>query len=54
MDVESRLSALTGWVLAADAAGARYGLSLPGAEIAPASGPEQRRRCLEQLALATL
>lgn len=53
MEAENRLSVLTGWVLAADAAGARYGLRFPGGEISPASGPEQRRRCLEQLALAT-
>lgn len=52
MDIETRLSALTGWVLAADAGGVRYGLRLPGCDIAPDSGPEQRRRCLEQLALA--
>ncbi len=51
MDTETRLSALTGWVLAADAANARYGLSLPGIEIPPAEGTAHRRRCLEQLAL---
>lgn len=52
MDQETRLSALTGWVLAADAAGARYGLTLPGVEIAPDEGAAHRQRCLEQLALA--
>jgi len=51
MDTETRLSALTGWVLAADAANARYGLSLPGIEIPPAEGAAHRQRCLEQLAL---
>ena len=52
LDFEGRLSALTGWVLAADAAGLRYGLRLPDGEIPPASGPAQRQRCLERLALA--
>lgn len=51
MDTETRLSALAGWVLAADAVNARYGLSLPGAEIPPAEGAAHRQRCLEQLAL---
>ncbi|MBS1197366.1 MAG: hypothetical protein H6R18_1151 [Proteobacteria bacterium] len=53
MDTETRLSVLTGWVLAADAAGSRYGLSLPGVEIAPAEGTAHRQRCLENLALAS-
>lgn len=53
MTAEARLSALTGWVLAADASGARYGLTLPGLRIAPADGSAHRRNCLEQLALAT-
>lgn len=52
MDAETCLSALAGWVLAADAAGLRYGLKLPGCEISSADGPRQRQRCLEQLALA--
>lgn len=51
-DIETRLSTLTGWVLTAEAAGARYGLKLPGVEIAPAEGPAHRQHCLEQLALA--
>jgi len=50
---ETRLSAMTGWVLAADAAGLRYGLTLPGTRIDLAEGPIHRQRCLEQLALAT-
>lgn len=52
MDTETRLSALTGWVLAADAAGLRYGLTLPGIEISPGDGAAHRQHCLEQLALA--
>ena len=51
LDVEERLSVLTGWVLAADAAGDRYGLALPGLSLAPASGEAHRQRCLEALAL---
>ena len=53
LDTEQRLSLLTGWVMAADAAGCAYGLSLPGQEIAVANGPAHRLRCLEALALAT-
>ncbi len=48
---EDRLSRLAAWVLAADRAGADYGLRLPGLELAPADGDAQRRRCLEALAL---
>ncbi len=51
MDSEARLSRLTRWVLDADAASQRYGLRLPGRTLAPASGPEHRRQCLETLAL---
>lgn len=50
-DPEARLAQLCGWVLAADAAGSRYGLSLPGCEIPGESGAGQRQRCLEALAL---
>lgn len=48
---EARLSRLTAWVLQADKLGVDYGLRLPGAEIAPQSGPAHRRNCLEALAL---
>ena len=48
---ETRLALLTGWVLAADAAGACYGLRLPGHEILPQRGTPHRLRCLEALAL---
>ncbi|MEX1080748.1 MAG: DUF58 domain-containing protein [Halofilum sp. (in: g-proteobacteria)] len=49
---EARLEQLCAWVLAAERTGRAYGLILPDARIAPASGPEHRRRCLEALALA--
>jgi len=50
-DVEARLSQLCGWVLAAEAAGSRYSLSLPGGEITGGHGPAHCQRCLEALAL---
>ena len=50
--LESRLSRLTAWVLEAERLGLRYGLRLPGVEIAPDLGPSHQRRCLEALALA--
>ena len=49
-DTEARLSRLCAWVLQADRIGARYGLRLPGREIAPDEGPNHRQRCLEALA----
>jgi len=51
LQVEARLSRLTGWVIVAEAAGARYGLRLPGVEISPASGDAHRSACLHALAL---
>ncbi|MDR2787686.1 MAG: DUF58 domain-containing protein [Candidatus Accumulibacter sp.] len=50
-DVETRLSLLAGWVLAAEREGFRYGLRLPGRTIAPDCGPPHRDACLEALAL---
>lgn len=50
-DIETRLSILTGWVLAAAAAGNCYGLRLPGQEILASRGDAHRSRCLETLAL---
>jgi len=50
-DTETRLSILTGWVLAAEAKQARYGLRLPGCEFQPAQGGAHRDACLEALAL---
>lgn len=50
-DVETRLSVLTGWVLAAEEAQLGYGLSLPGRRIAPGIGAAHQKACLEALAL---
>jgi uncharacterized protein (DUF58 family) len=50
-DVETRLSLLAGWVLAAEREQARYGLRLPGRAIIPDCGPSHRDACLEALAL---
>jgi uncharacterized protein (DUF58 family) len=51
LDTEARLSRLTRWVLDADASAQAYGLRLPGRILAPATGTEHRRQCLEALAL---
>ena len=51
MGVETRLSRLAGWVLAAERSGVNYGLRLPGSEIAPARGEVHRAVCLQALAL---
>lgn len=51
LPVDTRLGMLTSWVLAAEAAGDRYGLALPGLSLAPAGGDAHRQRCLEALAL---
>jgi uncharacterized protein (DUF58 family) len=51
MTAEARLSRLTRWVLDADAANQHYGLRLPGRVLAPETGTEHRRQCLEALAL---
>jgi uncharacterized protein (DUF58 family) len=47
---EARLSQLCRWVLDSEAAQRRYGLRLPGTEIAPARGPAHRSACLRALA----
>ena len=51
LNLEQRLSRLAGWILAADRAGAHYGLRLPGVEIAPTRGDAHRAACLQALAL---
>ena len=51
LGLEQRLSRLTGWVLAAERAGAHYGLRLPGPGIEPGRGEVHRAACLEALAL---
>jgi uncharacterized protein (DUF58 family) len=48
---EQRLSRLCGWVLQAEQAGARYGLRLPGREVAPGRGDAHCSACLQALAL---
>lgn len=50
-DVETRLSQLSRWVLDADEKNLRYGLCLPGVDIAADNGERHRHRCLEALAL---
>ncbi len=51
LDIESKLSRLTRWVLAADQDTLRYGLRLPGVELAPDAGEPHRLACLRELAL---
>ncbi len=48
---EDRLSRLCAWVIAAERAGIHYGVRLPGVEVPRGHGSDQRRRCLEALAL---
>lgn len=48
---EARLSRLAAWVLAAEAAGTRYALILPGFDQPAGLGPEHRDRCLHALAV---
>jgi len=54
LGLEQRLSRLAGWVLAAERAGAHYGLRLPGVEIAPSRGDAHQAACLQALALYAL
>lgn len=54
MDVETRLSVLTAWVVAADHKQLAYSLKLPDARVPAGSGIEQRLACLELLALYRL
>lgn len=51
LDLESKLSRLTRWVLSADREELRYGLRLPGLELAPDAGESHRLACLRELAL---
>jgi uncharacterized protein (DUF58 family) len=51
LDVEARLSRLTGWVLDAETQGLSYGLRLPTLRIAPAHGDVHCSACLKALAL---
>ena len=49
--IEQKLSRLCAWVLLADAQELRYGLRLPGLDIAPGSGEVHKKACLQALAL---
>lgn len=51
LDVETRLSRATRWVLDAEHAARRYSLRLAGRDIGPDSGPKHRADCLAALAL---
>lgn len=53
-DVETRLSILTAWVIAADHRLLLYSLKLPGEFITSGNGAEHRAECLEILALHLL
>lgn len=50
-DTEQRLSQLCRWLLEAEQAGGRYGLRLPGTDIAPDRGEAHLEACLTALAL---
>ncbi len=50
-DVETRLSILTTWIIAADRKQLVYSMHIPGAQIAANSGSRHRAECLELLAL---
>ncbi len=49
-DLEVRLSVMARWIVDAQARGETFGLRLPGLEIPPQPGMQQRRRCLAALA----
>jgi uncharacterized protein (DUF58 family) len=51
LGIELRLSRLAGWVLSAERSGTRYGLRLPGVELAPGHGDNHAAACLQALAL---
>lgn len=51
LDHEARISRLTAWVLAAEAAQAAYALNLPDTRFDTSVGPAQRSACLRALAL---
>ena len=54
LSIETRLSRMAGWVLAAERSGALYGLRLPDAEFPPSRGEAHRTACLQALALFRL
>ena len=50
-DLEARLEQLSAWIVAAQARGERYGLTLARESIPPDTGTKHRERCLRELAL---
>ena len=50
-DIETRLSIMTAWIIAADRRQLVYSMSIPGTQVAAGSGDSHRARCLELLAL---
>lgn len=50
-DREQRISLLTRWVIEAGALGIRFGIDLPGVQIAPSNDERQVAKCLKTLAL---
>jgi uncharacterized protein (DUF58 family) len=50
-ETEERLEQLSAWIMGAHARGERYGLKLGAQEIAPDTGSEHRKRCLDALAM---
>lgn len=51
LGLEGRLSRLVRWVVDAESSGFRYGLRIPGRELALGAGESHRAQCLEALAL---
>jgi uncharacterized protein (DUF58 family) len=51
LDTEARLEQLSRWVVDAEQNGDRYGLELPGVQIAPDRGAHHRHKCLAALAV---
>ena len=51
LDVETRLSRFTSWILAAEREARSFSLRLPGTDLAQGQGPVQRRAALNALAL---
>ena len=49
-DLESKLSVMARWIVDAEARSETFGLRLPGLDIPPQPGQQQRRRCLAALA----
>jgi uncharacterized protein (DUF58 family) len=51
LDVETRVSRLTRWIVDAESAGLHYSLRLPRTTLPLDGGPAHRAACLEALAL---